>query len=179
MFFPFSVSHGQGQRNSYLYVLCSVPLTEIKGAAIYIVLTLSSFSLFLLSQFHFTLFSHPRFHDHIYCVVICWTKSTLTTDQKSSLTARLAFILTSLLLFNKDTSKTHPKMEAFIACLQVEEAVFQQQSVKLKAGSQKKKRSKTLGMQKQIDHLGNRFYNDQIDRVELLDGLSLLVASKK
>jgi hypothetical protein len=30
-----------------------------------------------------------------------------------------------------------------------------------------------------INNLSTRFYNDAIDRVELLDGLSLLVASKK
>jgi hypothetical protein len=52
------------------------------------------------------------------------------------------------------------------------------QSVKLKAGLQKRKASKTLALQKSIDNLSTRFYNDDIDRAELLDGLSLLVASK-
>jgi hypothetical protein len=70
-------------------------------------------------------------------------------------------------------------MWAFIACLQAEEVIFRQQYFKLKAGSQKKKAPRTLAMQKQIDTLGTRFYNDEIDRAELLDGLSLLVASKK
>jgi hypothetical protein len=52
-------------------------------------------------------------------------------------------------------NKNHPKMVSFIACLQVEEAIFQQQSLKLKTGSQKKKGSKTLAMEKQIDNLTN------------------------
>jgi hypothetical protein len=75
--------------------------------------------------------------------------------------------------------KTDHKMGAFIVCLQGEEAVFQQQSLKLKAGSQKKKGSKTLAVQKQIGNLSALFSNNEIDRVELLDRLSLLVASRK
>jgi len=81
--------------------------------------------------------------------------------------------------FNKRMNKTHPNMWAFIACLQGEEVTFRQQSLKLKAGAQKTTTLKTLAMQKQIDNLGTRFYNDDIDRAELLDGLALLVASKK
>jgi hypothetical protein len=61
----------------------------------------------------------------------------------------------------------------------VKKSSIRQKSLKLKAGSQKKKAPKTLAMQKQIDNLSNRFYNNEIDRVEMLDGLSLLVASKK
>ena len=76
-------------------------------------------------------------------------------------------------------NKTHPNMWAFIACLQAEEVIFQQQSLKFKAGSQQKKAPKVLAMQKQIENLGTRFCNGEIDRVELLEGLSLLVASKK
>jgi hypothetical protein len=34
-------------------------------------------------------------------------------------------------------------------------------------------------MQKEIDNLGNHFYKDDIDRAELLDGLSLLEVAKK
>jgi len=34
-------------------------------------------------------------------------------------------------------------------------------------------------MQEQIDNLDTQFYNDDIDRTELLEGLSLLVASRK
>jgi hypothetical protein len=49
----------------------------------------------------------------------------------------------------------------------------------LKASAQKKTVLKTLAMQKEIDNLSTRFYNDDIDRAELLGGLSLLVASKK
>jgi hypothetical protein len=70
-------------------------------------------------------------------------------------------------------------MWAFIACLQAEEVIFRQQSLKLKAGAQKKTVLKTLTMQKHIDNLNTRFNNNDIDRAELLEGLSLLVASKK
>lgn len=70
-------------------------------------------------------------------------------------------------------------MWAFITCLQGEEVVFRQQSLKLKVGIQKKKAPKTLVMQARIDELATRFSNDDIDRTELLEGLSLLVAQKK
>jgi hypothetical protein len=70
-------------------------------------------------------------------------------------------------------------MWAFIGCLQTEEVIFRQRSLKHKAGAQKKLVLKTLAIQKQIDNLSTRFYNDDIDRAGLLDGLSLLVASKK
>ncbi len=46
-------------------------------------------------------------------------------------------------------------------------------------GLAEKIRSKTLAMQKQIDNVNTGFYKDEIDRVEFLDGLSILVASKK
>ncbi|CAF1166798.1 unnamed protein product [Adineta ricciae] len=81
--------------------------------------------------------------------------------------------------FNKRMNKTHPNMWAFIACLQAEEVIFRQLFLKFKAGAQKKIMLKTLTMQKHIDNLNTRFNNNEIDRVELLDGLSLLVASKK
>jgi hypothetical protein len=67
----------------------------------------------------------------------------------------------------------------FIACLQAEEVIFRQQFLKLKASSQNTKVSNTLATQKQIDNLITRFSNVEIDCVELLDGLSLLFASKK
>jgi hypothetical protein len=53
------------------------------------------------------------------------------------------------------------------------------QSLKLKAGAQKKMALKTLAMQKQIDNLGTRFYSDDNDHAELLERLSLLIAAKK
>ncbi|CAF1532350.1 unnamed protein product [Adineta ricciae] len=81
--------------------------------------------------------------------------------------------------FNKRMNKTHPNMWAFIACLQAEEVIFRQVFLKFKAGAQKKIMLNTLTMQKHIDNLNTRFNNNEIDRVELLDGLSLLAASKK
>jgi hypothetical protein len=76
-------------------------------------------------------------------------------------------------------NKTHPNMWAFIAILQAEEVIFRQQNLKLKAGAQKKTVLKTWATQKQLDNLNIRFCNDDIDRAELLEGLSHLVASKK
>jgi len=67
---------------------------------------------------------------------------------------------------------------SLIACLQAGEVILRQQHLKLKASSQKKKASKMLAMQKQIDNLSVRFSSDEIDRVELLNRLSLLVAQK-
>jgi len=61
----------------------------------------------------------------------------------------------------------------------VKSRVINETTFKLEAGSQNKNAPKTLAMQEQIDNLGTRFYNDDIDRTELLEGLSLLVASKK
>jgi hypothetical protein len=81
--------------------------------------------------------------------------------------------------FNKRMNKTHPNLWAFITCLQAEEVIFRQQSLKLRAGAQKKTALKTLSMQRQIDNLKTRFHSGAIDRTELLTGLSLLVASKK
>jgi hypothetical protein len=46
-------------------------------------------------------------------------------------------------------------------------------------GRRAKTALKTLAMQKEIENLGNHFYKDDIDRAELLDGLSLLEVSKK
>ena len=66
--------------------------------------------------------------------------------------------------FNKRMNHTHPNMWALIACLQAEEVIFGQQSLKLKARSQQKKASKTLAMQKRIDNLGTCFCNGDIDR---------------
>jgi hypothetical protein len=38
--------------------------------------------------------------------------------------------------------------------------------------------SQTLAMQEQINNVGTRFYNDEINRAELLEGLSLMMALK-
>ena len=81
--------------------------------------------------------------------------------------------------FNKRMVRSHPNIWAFIECLMKEDIVFQQQLLKAKAGGQKVKAKKTLSMQKQIDTLRTRFGDNEIDRKEYLEGLSLLVAIKK
>jgi hypothetical protein len=61
----------------------------------------------------------------------------------------------------------------------IEEVIFRQLSLKLKADGQKKTAPKTLAIQEQIDDLSTRFYNDDIDSTDLLRRRSLVVASKK
>ena len=67
-------------------------------------------------------------------------------------------------------------MWAFVTYLQNEEVHFRQQVLKVLTGTQK---MKTLALQTKINTLGKRFEDDEIDRAEHLEGLSLLVASKK
>ena len=67
-------------------------------------------------------------------------------------------------------------MWAFVICLQNEEVHFRQQVLKVLTGTQK---MKTLALQAKINTLAKRIEDDEIDRAEHLEGLSLLVASKK
>ena len=67
-------------------------------------------------------------------------------------------------------------MWAFVTCLQNEAVHFRQQVLKVLTGTQK---MKTLALQAKINTLAKRFEDDEIDRAEHLEGLSLLVASKK
>jgi hypothetical protein len=64
---------------------------------------------------------------------------------------------------------------SLIACLQAKDVILPKQSLKLKAGSQKKKAPKTLAIRKQIDNLSVRFSSDGIDRIELLNTFSLFL----
>ena len=81
--------------------------------------------------------------------------------------------------FNKRMNKYHPNMWAFVTCLQNEEVHFRQQVLKVLTGTQKVKTKKTLALQAKINTLAKRFEDDEIDRAEHLEGLALLVASKK
>jgi hypothetical protein len=54
-----------------------------------------------------------------------------------------------------------------------------QQVLKVLTGTQKMKTKKTLTLQAKINTRAKRFEDDEIDRTEHLEGLSLLVASKK
>ena len=67
-------------------------------------------------------------------------------------------------------------MWAFVTCLQNEEVHFRQQVLKVLTGTQK---MKTLALQAKINILAKRIEDDEIDRAEHLEGLSLLEASKK
>ena len=67
-------------------------------------------------------------------------------------------------------------MWAFVTCLQNEEVHFRHQVLKVLTDTQK---MKTLALQAKINTLAKRFEDDEIDRTEHLEGLCLLVASKK
>ena len=67
-------------------------------------------------------------------------------------------------------------MWPFVTCLQNEEVHFRQQVLKVLTGTQK---MKTLALQAKMNTLAKPFEDDEIDRAEHLEGLSLLVASKK
>ena len=67
-------------------------------------------------------------------------------------------------------------MWAFVTCLQNEAVHFRQQVLKVLTDTQK---MKTLALQAKINTLAKRFEDDKIDRAEHLEGLSLLVPSKK
>ncbi len=51
--------------------------------------------------------------------------------------------------------------------------------LKALTGTQKMKTKKTLALETKINTLAKRFEDDEIDRTEYLEGLSLSVASKK
>ena len=67
-------------------------------------------------------------------------------------------------------------MWTFVTCLQNEEVHFRQQVLKVLTGA---KKMKTLALQAKINTLVKRIKDDEIDRAEHLEGLSLLVARKK
>ena len=51
--------------------------------------------------------------------------------------------------------------------------------IKFSCGEQKKKTKAVLALESRLKALGTRFENDEIDRKQYLEGLSLLVANKK
>jgi len=81
--------------------------------------------------------------------------------------------------FNKRIGKSHPNVWSFIETLKKEEVVFEQQVLKVLGGGQRKKTKKVLALQVRLNVLSDRFDNDEIDRKQYLDGLSLFVAEKK
>ena len=81
--------------------------------------------------------------------------------------------------FNKRIGKSHPNVWSFIETLKKEEVVFEQQVLKVLAGGQRKKTKKVLALQVRLNVLSARFDNDEIDRKQYLEGLSLFVAEKK
>ena len=72
-----------------------------------------------------------------------------------------------------------PNMWVFVTCLKNEAVHFRQQVLKVLTGAQETKTKKTLALQAKINTLARRSEDDEIDHTEHLEGLSLLVASKK
>ena len=51
--------------------------------------------------------------------------------------------------------------------------------IKFSCGEQKKKTKAVLALESRLKALGTRFENDEIDRKQYLEGLSMFVANKK
>ena len=81
--------------------------------------------------------------------------------------------------FNKRILRSHPNIWTFIETLQKQEAVFRQLMIKFSCGEQKKKTKAVLALESRLKALGTRFENDEIDRKQYLEGLSMFVANKK
>ena len=81
--------------------------------------------------------------------------------------------------FYKRIVRSHPNVRTFIETLKKEEVVFRQPMVKFSWGDQKKKIKAILALEVRIKTLGTQFENDEINRKQYLEGLSLFVANKK
>ena len=81
--------------------------------------------------------------------------------------------------FNKRILRFHPNIWTFIETLKKEEVIFRQLMIKFSCGEQKKKTKAVLALEFRLKTLGTRFENDEIDRKQYLEGLSMFVANKK
>ena len=81
--------------------------------------------------------------------------------------------------FNKRILRSHPNIWTFIETLKKEEVVSRQLMIKFSCGEQKKKTKAVLALESRLKALGTRFENDEIDRKQYLEGLSMFVANKK
>ena len=81
--------------------------------------------------------------------------------------------------FNKRILRSHPNIWTFIETLKKEEVIFRQLMIKFSCGEQKKKIKAVLALEFRLKTLGTRFENDEIDRKQYLEGLSMFVANKK
>jgi hypothetical protein len=81
--------------------------------------------------------------------------------------------------FNKRILRSHPNVWSFIESLKKEEVVSRQLMLKFNSGDQKKKAKAILDIEVRLKTLSIRFENNEIDRKQYLEGLSLFVANKK
>jgi hypothetical protein len=80
--------------------------------------------------------------------------------------------------FNKRILRFHLSVWTFIESLKKEEVVSRQLMLKCSCGNQKKKSKAILALEVRLKTLGTRFKNDEIDRKQYLEGLSMFVANK-
>ncbi|CAF3610022.1 unnamed protein product [Rotaria sordida] len=79
---------------------------------------------------------------------------------------------------NQCIQKSHPNIWSFIKCLQGEEARFRHMLLRINVGAQRRRKIvSTNAIQQRINTLNECYTNNEIDRNQLLDGLSLIVAN--
>ncbi|CAF2058936.1 unnamed protein product [Rotaria magnacalcarata] len=82
--------------------------------------------------------------------------------------------------FNRRVQVTHSNIWSFIKFLQGEECRFHHIYTQFTAGlGARTKQVKTISIQRRIDNLDKRYYDDLIHVMEYLDGLSFTVAKRK
>jgi hypothetical protein len=74
--------------------------------------------------------------------------------------------------------RSHPHMWRFIQFMQAEEKNLQRIVLQWSSGAPKKQNSRTVGRQKRIDTLYQRYNDGLINSSKLLTGLSYLVGNK-
>jgi hypothetical protein len=82
--------------------------------------------------------------------------------------------------FNRRVQIYHPNIWSFIELLQKEAVHFHHMNTQFNAGlAARTKQVTTIAIQNRIDTLDRRYYDDLIDAMKYLDGLSQVVAKKK
>ncbi len=74
----------------------------------------------------------------------------------------------------------HPNIWSFIKFLKGEENRFHHMSIQFNAGlGTRPKQAKIIAIQRRMDNLTERYYDELISVMEYLDGLSFVVAKRK
>lgn len=80
--------------------------------------------------------------------------------------------------FNRLVNRSRPNVWHLFDCLKKEEVCVRQQLLKMATGVQKKRDSKTIGIQHKLDILDSRFKDKKINVDRFLEGLSLVMGTK-